>query len=108
MVVTNRQQQILEFINRFQAKNGFGPTIREVCQAMGLASPGSLIKHLRALEREGELTRSPGKKRTWQVTRGRSGGPSIPLIGQIAAGTPILAEENRETDLPVDPGAFWL
>lgn len=105
MVITDRQQEILELIRRVQHQQGFGPTVREICQALGLASPGSLIKHLRALEEEGRLTRTPGKKRTWKLT-GDPIGPSIPLLGQIAAGTPILAQENREGDLPVDPGLF--
>ncbi len=105
MVVTERQQAIFDFIRKFQAREGFGPTVREICQAMGLASPGSLLKHLRALEAEGRLTRTPGKKRTWQAA-GRQAGRFIPLLGQIAAGTPILAEANLEGELPVDPGLF--
>jgi repressor LexA len=105
MVVTDRQYQILAFIRSFQAREGFGPSVREISQALGLASPGSLKKHLDALVREGELTHQPGKKRTWQLTS-RSAGPSIPLLGRIAAGTPILAQENRESDLPVAPELF--
>jgi repressor LexA len=71
-----------------------------------------LHKHLQALEKEGYLERSPGKKRTWNLTVrgwnmiGRPVSPSIPLLGQIAAGTPILAEQNREEELPIDPALF--
>lgn len=105
MGLSRRQQEILEFFQTFQAGEGFGPTIREIGQALGLASAGSLLKHLRVLEKEGHLSRTPGKKRTWKLTR-RLSVPTIPLLGQIAAGTPLLAEENREADLPVDPGLF--
>jgi repressor LexA len=105
MGITDRQKEILDFVGTFQARQGFPPSVREICKALGLASPGSLIKHLRTLEAEGFLSRSPGKKRAWKLTLQRP--PfSVPLIGQIAAGTPILAEENREDDLPVDPRLF--
>jgi len=105
MGITDRQKEILDFIGAFQAREGFPPSIREICRALGLASPGSLIRHLRVLETKGLLSSIPGKKRAWKLTHQRS--PfSVPLIGQIAAGTPILAEENREDDLPVDPKLF--
>ena len=105
MGVTKRKSQILEYIRKFQAREGYGPTVREICRALGLASPGSLMKHLAALERDGLLSRSPGKSRTWQAVSSGAG-PGIPVLGRIAAGTPILAHENREADLPVDPSLF--
>ena len=106
MGITKRQQQVLDFMARYQAGHGFPPSVREICKGLGLASPGSLLKHLRVLEAEGHLSREPGKKRAWKLTGGDPAGPSIPLVGHIAAGTPILAEENREDDLPIDPGMF--
>jgi repressor LexA len=105
MGITTRQKEILRFIENFQAREGFPPSVREICKAMGLSSAGSLIKHLRALELQGRLTSTPGKKRAWKLI-GRSSHVSLPLVGRIAAGTPILAEENRENDLPVDPRLF--
>ncbi len=105
MTITHRQQQVLNFIARFQAREGFPPSVREICAHLGLQSPGSLIKHLRALEGEGLLSRNPGKKRAWKLTRPLRPG-TLPLIGQIAAGTPILAAENREDEIPVDPWLF--
>jgi len=112
MSITERRKQILEWVAGSQARNGFPPAVREIGKALGLASPGSLHKHLQALEKEGYLERSPGKKRTWNLTAkgwnmiGRPVSPSIPLLGQIAAGTPILAEQNREEELPIDPALF--
>jgi len=105
MSITERQKQILHCIKTFHQREGFPPSLREVCAALGLVSPGSLIKHIRALEAEGLLKSVPGKKRSWKVV-GRSSSPSIPLVGRIAAGTPILAQENKEDDLPVDPTLF--
>ena len=95
----------MDFFNKYHARQGFYPTVREICAALGLASPGSLQKHLRALEEEGRLTRTPGKKRTWKPTR-NTPLRGIPLLGRIAAGTPLLAEENRDAELPVDPSVF--
>jgi repressor LexA len=105
MEITSRQKEILHFIGTFQDREGFPPSLREICQGLGLASAGSLLKHIRVLEREGYLSGIPGKKRAWKLTR-RLSTVRLPLIGQIAAGTPILAEENREDDLPIDPKLF--
>ncbi len=105
MSITTRQRQLLDFIRRFQRQEGLSPSVRDMCAALGLTSPGSLLRHLQILESAGLLTRLPGKKRTWRLTD-LSPISSIPLLGQIAAGTPILAEENREYDIPVDPKLF--
>jgi repressor LexA len=107
MSITERKKQILEYMAAYQAKEGFPPTIREICAALGLISPGSLLKHIQALEKVGLITKMPGKKRAWKLSRpSLSLAPAIPVIGQIAAGTPILAQENREDELPVDPKLF--
>jgi len=105
MNISSQQQKILAFICSFQAKNSYPPSLREVCTALGLSSPGSLIKHIRRLESEGFLKRTPNKKRAWSVLKGDARS-SIPLVGRIAAGTPILADANKEDDLPVDPILF--
>jgi repressor LexA len=105
MGITERQKEILDFMGAHQEREGFPPALREICKALGLASAGSLIKHIRILEKEGSLTRLSGKKRAWKLIT-RPARTSVPLIGQIAAGTPILAEENKEEDLPVDPILF--
>ena len=105
MGITTRQKQIVDFIERCQRQDGFPPSLRDICAALGLASPGSLLRHLQVLESEGYLTRFPGKKRTWRLTN-RTPGISIPLIGRIAAGQPILAEHSVEDNLPFDPQFF--
>ncbi|MFC1834490.1 transcriptional repressor LexA [Thermodesulfobacteriota bacterium] len=112
MTITDRRKEILGFIAAFQAQEGLPPSIRETCKHFGLNSAGSMSKHLKALGKEGLLENVPGKSRAWKLTEkgwnfiGRPRSPHIPMVGQIAAGTPILAEENREDDLPVDPSLF--
>lgn len=112
MAVTERRKQVLEAIAVLQTNYGFPPSLEEICANMGLASKGSLSKHVRALEEEGMLEGTPGKRRSWKITqRGwklidMSPTPYIPIIGQIAAGTPILAQQNREGELAVDPSLF--
>ena len=112
MEITKRQQEILEHIGRFQAREGFPPSIREICTAFNVKSPGSMHRHLWELKRKGFLEETSGKKRAWKLAEkgwrliGRPLPPSIPLIGRIAAGTPILAQENRDDELPMDPGIF--
>jgi repressor LexA len=76
-----------------------------MCVELGLSSPGSLLKHIRALESRGLLETIPGKKRAWRVV-GEEASRTIPLLGRIAAGTPILATQNRDEELPVDPALF--
>jgi repressor LexA len=105
MSISTRQKQLLDFIERCQRQEGFPPSVRDMCAALGLASHGSLLRHLQILESEGYLTRLPGKKRTWRLTN-RTSGISIPLLGRIAAGEPILAEQNVEENLLFDPQFF--
>lgn len=105
MTNSQRKQQILEFIRDYRLNRGYSPTVREICRHLGLASPGSMMKRLKAMEEEGLLEREPGKSRTWSLTSPPAG-TTIPLIGRIAAGSPVLAEENKEADLPIDPALF--
>ena len=105
MGITDRQKEISGFHRSFPGSGRVSPFHKRDLQGPRVDFTGSLIKHLRGLENEGFLTSIPGKKRAWKLTHQRL--PfSVPLVGQIAAGTPILAEENREDDLPVDPKLF--
>jgi repressor LexA len=105
MIVTRKQQQVLDAIRQRTARRGHPPSIREICRDLGLASPGSLTKHLIALEEAGFLVRTPGKQRTWRLADSAAG-PTIPVLGRIAAGAPLLAQEHFEWELPVDPALF--
>jgi repressor LexA len=105
MSITDRRKKIVDYIRTYQIRNGFSPTVREICEGVGLVSPGSLMKHLNFLEREGLISKIASKKRSWKVV-GNDRISTIPIIGRIAAGFPILAQENREDELAVDPKIF--
>lgn len=105
MDLTHRQAEVLKYVRSHQEKNGIVPTVREICDYFGLRGPAGIHRILHVLIEKGYLTASEGKKRAWRIP-GRYTGKSIPLIGRIAAGVPILAVENREEELPVDPSMF--
>ncbi|MCL5123963.1 MAG: transcriptional repressor LexA [Deltaproteobacteria bacterium] len=107
MSITERQKQIFEFIGTFQEREGFPPSLREICNALGLVSTGSLMKHIQSLESEGLIKGAQGRKRAWKIVNPADRkAPSIPIVGQIAAGQPILAQENKEEELPINPSFF--
>ena len=98
--LTKRQQEIFDFIKRYGAKYGYPPTVREIGKAVGLASSSTVHAHLANLERVGLLKRNPTKPRALELLIDKAKqavAPSgLPLVGQVAAGQPILAEENIE------------
>jgi repressor LexA len=102
--LTKRQNEIFEFIKAQVDKTGYPPTVREIGSALGLHSPSTVHAHLAKLERSGVLRRDPSKPRAIEILVERTKRvmrPSIPLVGQVAAGTPILAEENIEDQLEI-------
>ena len=107
MELTGRQQEIWTFLVDYVDRIGYPPTVREIGEAVGLASPSTVHAHLANLERAGLLRRDPTKPRALELTgRERSGEavvtlPKLPLLGQIAAGGPLLAEQNIEDELAV-------
>jgi repressor LexA len=103
--LTQRQEQVLLYIRSYQEKLGITPTIREICGHFGLKGPAGIHRILHVLVEKGYLIASAGKKRSWRIPGGPVG-KTIPIIGRIAAGTPIMALENREDELPVDPSIF--
>jgi repressor LexA len=105
--ISARQRRILEFIRRTVRDRGYPPTVREIGEAVGLASSSSVHAQLANLERLGLIRRDATKPRAMEV-RGpgspRAGGVSVPLVGRIAAGAPVLADENVEEYLAVPEG----
>jgi repressor LexA len=105
--LTGRQQEIWTFLVEYVDSHGYPPTVREIGEAVGLQSPSTVHAHLANLERAGLLRRDPTKPRALELTgRERAGEsvvtmPKLPLLGQIAAGAPLLAEENVEDELAV-------
>jgi repressor LexA len=102
MDLTKRQQEIFDFIKRYSENNGYPPTVRDIGKAVGLASSSTVHAHLANLEKLGLLRRDPTKPRAMELLDRASAAvreavrPGLPLLGQVAAGTPILAEENVE------------
>jgi repressor LexA len=98
--LTKRQKEIFDFIRRYASRYGYPPTVREIGKAVGLHSSSTVHAHLANLEKVGLLRRDPTKPRAIELLVDRAKramrGPGLPLVGQVAAGEPILAEENIE------------
>jgi len=105
--ITPRQRRILEFIKKRVQERGYPPTVREIGEAVGLTSSSSVHAQLANLQRRGLIKRDPAKPRAMEV-RGpgssRRTGVAVPLVGRIAAGAPVLADENVEDWLEVPAG----
>jgi repressor LexA len=108
-VITPRQRQILECIERAMRERGYPPSVREIGEAVGLASPSTVHSHLSTLQRLGYLRRDPTKPRAIEVRFDPASGASVerrpvrhvPLVGEVAAGTDVLAHEQVEEVMPV-------
>jgi repressor LexA len=105
--LTDRQREILEFVNAHVERCGYPPTVREIGQAVGLTSPSTVHAHLAKLERAGLIRRDATKPRALEVvdggrSRSRSAPPTpagtavLPLVGEVAAGAPVIAEDRVE------------
>jgi repressor LexA len=104
--LTKRQKEIFDFIRKYAAKTGYPPTVREIGKAVGLHSSSTVHAHLANLEKLGLVKRDPSKPRAIELLFGKakqaiSSDNGLPLIGQVAAGEPILAEENIEEYLEI-------
>lgn len=111
--LTDRQREVLAFIQDRIRAWGYPPTIREIGEQLGIRSTNGVADHLKVLKRKGYLTQEGMKSRTLRPTRARAGGVvralmpagepvSIPILGRVAAGAPILAEEHAEGTVVVD------
>ena len=100
--LTARQAQILKLIEEYTESSGFPPTRSEICAAMGFRSPNAAEEHLRALARKGVIEMIPGASRGIRLKHG----PGIPVVGRVAAGSPILAAEHIESRYQLDPALF--
>lgn len=118
MDLTKRQQEIFDFIKRYSGQHGYPPTVRDIGKAVGLASSSTVHAHLANLEKLGLLRRDPSKPRAIELLDrvGESVAeavgnvrsfvrPGLPVVGHVAAGQPILAEENIEEYVTVPPAA---
>ena len=107
--LTRRQRQILEMIDQHVRDHGYPPSVREIGAVLGLTSPSTVHTHLNALQRRGYLRRDPSKPRAIEVLFDPTSGAAVerrpvrhvPLVGDVAAGTNVLAQENVEEVVPV-------
>src|SRR5579863_2837438 len=107
--LTGKRLEILDFIDRTQRERGYPPSVREICEAVGLTSTSTVHAHLSTLQKQGYLRRDPTKPRAIEVRYDSSSGAAIerrptrhvPLVGDVAAGTDVLAQENVEELLPL-------
>lgn len=104
--ISTKQQEILEYIKEEILKRGYPPTVREICETVHLKSTSSVHSHLETLEKNGYIRRDPTKPRAIEICDDsfqmvRTEMVSLPVVGYVAAGQPILAEENIESYFPV-------
>jgi repressor LexA len=116
--LTKRQREIFDYVRTYGEEHGYPPTVRDIGKAIGLTSSSTVHAHLANLEKLGVLRRDPTKPRAIEVlvdkAKAAVGPAGLPLVGQVAAGQPVLAEENIEEYVPVpgiaggDEGQFVL
>ena len=111
--LSDRQQQVLDFLTATVNERGYPPSVREICEAVGLSSPSTVHSHLSSLVKAGYIRRDPSKPRAIEIlTETETAVPQpaaytddrlrdVPLVGRIAAGSPILAAEDIETVMPL-------
>ncbi len=106
--LTPRQAEILAFIKQCLEDNGYPPTRAEIAQALGFKSPNAAEEHLKALARKGAIEMTPGASRGIRIPGSEAvvDEDSLPIIGRVAAGAPILAEQNVEESCKINPAFF--
>ena len=105
--LTKRQQEIFDYVKRYRGEHGYPPTVRDIGKAIGLTSSSTVHAHLANLEKLGVLRRDPTKPRAIEVLVDKAKAAvttaGLPVVGQVAAGQPVLAEENIEEYVSVPP-----
>ena len=106
--LTRKQKEIYEFILAFTSEHGYPPSVREIAQAVNLKSPATVHFHLKGLREAGYISQAEGKTRAITIVGGEAAGrkDQVPLVGYVAAGAPILAQEHIEEYLTFDTGGL--
>ena len=104
--LSKKQEEVFNFLKNQIRKKGYPPTVREICEAVNLSSTSTVHAHLETLERKGYIRRSPTKNRSIEILEDNFYGFSdqvvnVPIVGQVTAGVPILAQENIEGSFPI-------
>lgn len=101
----SQTEKVLNFISEFTKKNSYPPSVREMCAGLGISSTATIVYHLKKLEEQGKLSREKSRNRAIEVS-GVSMLAGIPVVGKVAAGTPITATENIEDTLSFSQNLF--
>ena len=104
--MSKKAEEILEFINFTLKNDGYSPSVREICEAVNLKSTSTVQYHLNKLEKKGVINKSDGKSRSLHLNNSISEFRSVPIVGEIAAGLPLSAEENQIGELPYPESNF--
>jgi len=104
--MSNKENEILEFINYTLKNDGYSPSVREIGEAVNLKSTSTVLYHLKKLEKKGVINKSEGKSRSLHLNDIASEFRSVPILGEIAAGLPLTAEENQVGELPYPESNF--
>ncbi|MFB8831385.1 transcriptional repressor LexA [Azotobacter sp. CWF10] len=106
--LTPRQVEILAFIKRCLEENGYPPTRAEIARELGFKSPNAAEEHLKAMARKGAIEMTPGASRGIRIPGSDAGSEpaSLPIVGRVAAGAPILAQQHIEETCQINPGFF--
>jgi repressor LexA len=104
--LTSRQRQIVDLIRRHIRETGYPPTRAEIAEAFGFRSVNAAVDHLKALARHGVIELQQGASRGIRLLQAEEDGLQLPVVGRVAAGSPILAEEHIEEHHQIDPGLF--
>ncbi len=103
--LTKRQQEVLDIVKQALEDQGMPPTRAEISKILGFKSPNAAEEHLKALAKKGAIIMMPGTSRGIRLPK-QAAAPGLPVLGQVAAGSPLLAQENIDFHLSVDPTAF--
>ena len=104
--MNNKETEILDYINFTIKNDGYSPSVREICEAVDLKSTSTVQYHIKKLERKGVISKSDGKSRSLHINDSSNEFRSVPIVGEIAAGLPLTAEENKVGEIPYPESNF--
>lgn len=102
----SQTEKVLNFITEFTKKNSYPPSVREMCKGLGISSTATIVYHLKKLEEQGKLSREKSRNRAIEVSGVQMFSSGIPVVGKVAAGTPITATENIEDTFSFSQNLF--
>ncbi|MDA8896918.1 transcriptional repressor LexA [Acidimicrobiia bacterium] len=104
--MNNKETEILDYINFTIKNDGYSPSVREICEAVDLKSTSTVQYHIKKLEKKGVISKSDGKSRSLHINDSSDEFRAVPIVGEIAAGLPLTAEENKVGEIPYPESNF--